>query len=130
MIWGWLGVLLLISGSASLIMNEVAVSLRRALKPWWRNDRDPIKDEFMREALRHVAYLTSIISIELGLALADIRTVPMTVRLFIYLAFGGELVFRRREFWAKVLDRSAHQAYWFAVNAEVREPHRPRDPER
>ena len=104
-----LGGLLAISGCVSLVLNEFTVEIRRHVKPWWRNDKDPEKDAFVREIHRHIVYLGSILSIELGAYLAHIAIVPWYLRLVVYFIFGAWLVYRRQEFWRKVVKREEHK---------------------
>ena len=98
-----LGSLLAISGCVSLVLNEFTVEIRRRIKPWWRNDKDPEKDAFIKDVHRHINYLSSILSIELGLYLAHITIVPWHLRLAAYFVFGVGLIYRRREFWKRVV---------------------------
>jgi hypothetical protein len=95
----WLGILLTVTGGLSLILNEFTVNVRRAVKPWWRDDLDPVRDREIKEHQRLIVFLGSIISIELGIYLADIVPLSVPVRALIYLSCGLWLVWRRREFW-------------------------------
>lgn len=94
-----LGILLVVSGCLSLVLNELMVALRRRFKPWWRDDRDPEHDARMRDFHRCAVYIGSIASIELGWYLADLAIAAWSVRLAVYALFGAWLVFRRRSAW-------------------------------
>ena len=95
----WLGILLIATGGLALFFNEFTVNVRRAVKPWWRDDLDPVRDQEIKEHHRVIVFLSSIISIELGIYLSDIAPLSIAVRALIYLSVGLWLVWRRRAYW-------------------------------
>lgn len=86
MAW-WLGAFLLVSGLLSLVFNEFTVNVRRAVKPWWRDDENEQYDRWVKQFHRIVVYIGSVISVELGLWLIDHYPVELSIRVVLYLAF-------------------------------------------
>ncbi len=103
----FIGALLLLTGCFSLVFNEFTTRLRRAW-PWRRDDLDPARDRWLNELYRCGVFGGSILSIELGHALAEVTTVPWPARVLIYAIFGVLLFWlppatRTRAFWERAL---------------------------
>lgn len=113
-----IGQLLVYTGLASLFMNELTVAVRRAIKPWWRDDHNQLRDAFMRDVHRHIVWLSSVLSIEIGLAISSLAIFSVDVRLLIYACCLAELVYRRRSFWMKVCYHNEHADYWAVVGVK------------
>lgn len=103
--WHWLGILLVISGTLSLIFNEFTMQLRRVW-PWRRDDSDPVRDAALNEFHRLSVYAGSIASIEIGGMLAEASLPHLGIRSVGYLGFGAWLLWRRPALRTRTLWRS------------------------
>lgn len=101
----WLGVFLLITGGIPFLFNEFTVNVRRTVKPWWRDDANPVRDQAIKEVHRLVAYFGSILSLEVGFYLTGWVSGSEPIRGLIYLGRGMVLFWRRRLFWFSLVRR-------------------------
>ena len=106
MLW-WLGMFLMISGTASLVFNELTMRVRRVW-PWRRDDADPSRDARLNEYYRVSVFFGSVACIECGQWLAQLNAAHWSVRCIAYVVFGSWLLWRRpalrqKRFWKSLL---------------------------
>ena len=102
--WYIIGILLLITGTLSLTLNELTVQVRRVW-PWRRDEADPVNDKRLNEVYRFLVYVSSVVSIEIGLHFTGIELSNIWLRIIVYAVFGAWLLYRRpvmrtKEFWS------------------------------
>ena len=78
------GVFLLVTGLPSLLFNELTVNIRRAFKPWWRDDENPRYDRYVKQFHRIVVFVGAVVSIEFGLWLIEQNPIDLTQRTIAY----------------------------------------------
>lgn len=120
-----IGYIMIVYGSATFLMNELAVDLRRTMKPRRRDD-NPAGDDFLHELHRIAVHCSAPLVMEAGLYLSDETAPTVTTRLLMYLASTVEIIYRRRHFWEKVFHRRRYEAYWnAALYSTEKVAHRP-----
>ena len=83
----FLGLLLVVAGALQLACLDWMVHLKRQLKPWWTSE-DRVRDARLREVLKIVSFVASLVYIELGIYLAQWDLIPLVRRLLGYVLVG------------------------------------------
>ena len=91
-----LGIALIVIGLIHLVAHEPVVRIKRAFKPWWRDDADPAEDAKLSDCLRAITFVGGVGCVELGIWLSEATYALWPWRVAIYGIAGALALFVRQ----------------------------------